>query len=354
MTKRLRHKYPNSEVFHPFFHNNELGYTQGSSSSWRGNICYSYSSELGYADFERKVFYLRNGSYSPSTSKHQSHLKHSIPKDWDIIYISVWQNWSRSFMFDGKLIPNLKYELDSEISRLSDNKYDLYHNTKYFGDSEKVQNTINYWEKTLKLANQYDEYFEWFKIEALRYSWDVVDFEVFEIKTWALKHEFTGSFKNKKKHFEDPILKAKVESVEYKLSNDVKRSEDAQKRLLSKEAKELKKQEELLIKWKEGKYYGSLYNIPIHLRIEWDEVKTTQGARVPLKDAERLFKLFLTVSNNKQGYTSDSKAIKIGQYALNKIYLDTIDNQWKILIGCHLICEKQIKEFISENNLEWS
>lgn len=353
MTKRLRHKYPNGEVFHHFFHNNELGHAEGTSSSWEDNICYSYSSELGYADFENKIFYLRSGRYSLTTSRHQSYLKHSIPKDWTTIYISVWRNWSRSFMSEGKILPNLKYELDSEIIKLRNNKYDLYHNTKYFGNSEKVQSVIDCWEGILKLTHQYDEYFEWFKTEALQCSWDEVDVAVYEIKTWALKHEFTGSYENKKKHFEDPILKAKVESIEYKLAYKVKRSEDVQKRALLKEAKELERQKESLIKWKEGNHHGNLYNIPIHLRISGDDVKTTQGARIPLQDAKVLFHVFLKCYNKNEEF-HPKNVYKIGQYRLDKIYLDKVDNQWKILIGCHLICEKQIKEFIQENNLKWN
>ena len=354
MAKRLRHKYLNGEIFHHFFHNNKLEYAKGSSSSWRNNICYSYSSEIGYADFEKKLFYFRYGTYSSSTSKHQNHLRHSIPNDWVVIYITNWMNWSRSFVSEGKLIPDLKMELDSELILLSNNRYDLYHGIKYFGDQYLPYTKIKQWEDLLKLTGQYDQYFKWFKEEASKHIWEEEDLKALKIKEWALENNFTGSFQKKERYFNDPILKEKAESSEYKSQIIHLRNVKKQIRQLSKENKELERQKELLIKWKVGKYYGNLYNIPIHLRIDNGEVRTSMGAKVPLKDAERLFKLFLTVSKNGQGYTSDSKSIKIGQYTLDKIYLDEIDNQWKILIGCHLLCEKQIKEFIQENDLQWN
>ena len=93
---KLKHNYGN-QVYHIFFHRPEgLDWAQNTTNgnmSWRGSVLFSYSSELGWADFDKKIIWIRWGTYSNTTSKHQNYLRRSVPPDWKIIYISNWWDW---------------------------------------------------------------------------------------------------------------------------------------------------------------------------------------------------------------------------------------------------------------------
>jgi hypothetical protein len=94
-----------------------------------------------------------------------------------------------------------------------------------------------------------------------------------------------------------------------------------------KEAKEIALQQEKVIKWRSGNFIGSLYKLPVMLRLSKDglNVETSHGASVPLAEAKELFKLYQ--SNKILAGT------KISNYSVRSL---DISNQ-VIIIGCHSI-----------------
>ena len=61
-----KHVFSNKELAHAFFHQDEFGidWGRGSSFSFNGNRIYSYSSCIGVADFDKKIFLFKNSVQS--------------------------------------------------------------------------------------------------------------------------------------------------------------------------------------------------------------------------------------------------------------------------------------------------
>lgn len=357
MSKKLKHIYPNSELFHSFFHRPEgLTYANGTGScSWNNNSCYSYSSEIGYADFENKIFYFRSGSRSSSTSKHQNNLRCAIPSsEWFIVSID-WYNWSRCAG-----VPDLSEELESTLDKLKANKDTLYSGIKYLGNSEAVNNTIKQVKEILTKTNQLDKFNDW-EVKALEYQWTAEEINLYGVKKWATDNEFIGSTDKKIKYYNDTTLKQLVE-------DKFKAKKSAKQLAVKKRAEQLAKKElENLEKWLRGEYSDNLYNIPVHLRISKSlsnikeinnslEVITTLGARVPLKHAELLFKKFRQCVETNAEWKTNGHSISVGNYKVTAITKGEYPNgelQWCILAGCHVIFETEIVKFVKDNNLNW-
>lgn len=116
---------------------------------------------------------------------------------------------------------------------------------------------------------------------------------------------------------------------------------------------ETKKQLENINKWLNNKIdrFNYCYSILCYLRISKDKtrVETIYGASVPIEDAKKLYKLYIKVRNESNMYT---KRDRIGNYILE--YIDKNVFGWYIKIGCHLIYDKQIDDFINRNKLNWN
>jgi hypothetical protein len=92
-----------------------------------------------------------------------------------------------------------------------------------------------------------------------------------------------------------------------------------------KEAKELQKNLELLAKWLNYEYNGTLYNIPVHLRVSKDGklIETTKGAKVDFSAALRL----LSKLRNNENVHGE----KIDGFTVIE------NNDQRLKIGCHEI-----------------
>ena len=102
--------------------------------------------------------------------------------------------------------------------------------------------------------------------------------------------------------------------------------ETQQQRETAKQQKELAKDYELLQKWLNYEYHGTLYNIPIHLRVSKDGklIETTKGAKVSKIEALKLLSL-LKNGSDVNGYKIDgftvientNEAVKIGCHKIS-------------------------------------
>lgn len=101
--------------------------------------------------------------------------------------------------------------------------------------------------------------------------------------------------------------------------------ETEQERQKQREQKELKKSLELLNKWMNHEYNGTIYNIPVHLRISKDgeRIQTTKGASVPKSEGFALLRRLragLDVIGDKiAGFTvieNNPEGIKIGCHSI--------------------------------------
>ena len=103
----------------------------------------------------------------------------------------------------------------------------------------------------------------------------------------------------------------------------------------ARKVKELEKSRELLGKWLNNEYNGTLYNIPVHLRLSKDrrEIQTTQGASVPLSEGVRL------LAKLRAG--EDVKGYKIAGFSVIQSTPEAVK------IGCHTINWPTINEFFA-------
>lgn len=344
----MKHIYNTQEVYHIAFHRPEGLYEARNSTnnvSWRyiketnKTIFYSYSSELAIVDHNNKIIYFRNGSYSNTTSKHQNYFYNSISDKtiYTIIYFNNWWDWMD---FD-------KW-CNSELQYCINDKHKLYKGIKYFSVLNIHIQKWEYYKEILLIINRQDlinKYEPLFK----QLDWTDDEITMYNVKNWALNNGMLGSYNKKFKYYNDPILKKGVED------KHIANESDKQIALQEKLRKDTEKQLELLELWLNNiNNFSSYYldKIPIHLRINKNEVETTMGARVPVDEAKLLFTKFKKcVNNNINWYTNDEK-IKVGLYSVEKIYCE-FDGYWYIKAGCHTIRDVEIYKFIEQYKLDW-
>lgn len=118
----------------------------------------------------------------------------------------------------------------------------------------------------------------------------------------------------------DPVaLAARIEADKVKQARKIRRME----------AERVKEQAERLAKWKQGEGWGHFNALA--LRINGDEVETTQGARVPVDAARILWK----------GWQAgrDMKGRHVGPFEVNEQAPD------HLTIGCHTITLEAAQDF---------
>ena len=146
MSKRLKHVYQTGEVFHILFNRPEEllnARNDNANVSWNYNeetneaTAYSYSSEIGIVDFNKKVVFIRNGSYSNTTNTHQRNLFNAIPShEFKVFYFNHWDcKWYSWY--------NLDAWCEQEVALVKKSKEQLYTKSKY-GSSDIFLSTKDY------------------------------------------------------------------------------------------------------------------------------------------------------------------------------------------------------------------
>jgi hypothetical protein len=119
-----------------------------------------------------------------------------------------------------------------------------------------------------------------------------------------------------------------------------KRERDKARREQLENQKLAVKNEEKILKFRQGEYIAGIKNPFEYLRIKGDTVQTSRGASVPLIDAKRLF-MFISNSANAEAL----KGLKVGHFTLESVSrLD--DGDTLLVIGCHrILMSEAIKLF---------
>lgn len=352
----MKHKFSNRELFHIFFHRPEgQEYAEGSSCSWRDNICYSYSSELGYADFENKIFYFRSGHYSSSTCKHQNYLWRAIPKgEWYVVRIDEWWDWVRGY----NKAPDLTKWVRTRLNWYLTDKKKLSTGTKDFGNPLFYNQTIDCVQEVLFYCNQMHLY-QPFLDKMIRNQWTDTERKIWRVKDWCLENGITGSYETKLKIFENPELAKEV----------IKKNRIRKEHLeATKEERRLKAIQKNIEKWYLGEVRELSSNITgisrkqgywhissIYLRInpnDANEVETSKGAKVTLQKAKLLYYKFKKCKETNTPWFSNGEQFSLGYYSVNSITERTSNKdssglEWCITAGCHQVFDTQIEEFVN-------
>lgn len=346
---KLKHNYGN-QVYHIFFHRPEgLDWAQNTTNgnmSWRGNVLFSYSSELGWVDFDKKIIWIRNGTYSNTTSKHQHYLRASVPPDWKIIYISNWWDWTRGW----DKAPSYYKELEHIVSLAKENKEKLYKNTKDFGKPKFVEHSVEEAQRLLNVISQ-EDLFESFVSKITPFIWTPADTKVYEVKTWCRDNGITGSYETKLKVYNNPELAEEV--IE---KNRIRK----EKLEATKEERRLKAIQRNIEKWYSGetgninwldtkrRYYHTYSNHPVYLRIKPSDdkmVQTSLNAEVPLIECQLLYRKFKQCRDTNTTWHQNGEKFRIGYYHVDRIEL--YYDEYQLVAGCHVLKNTQIEEFVN-------
>ena len=119
---------------------------------------------------------------------------------------------------------------------------------------------------------------------------------------------------------------------------EAKRAAEKAEQTKRERAEALVRQQELITKWRAGQYSGCLYDVPVMLRIDGDEVVTSRGARFPVSHAKRALAFVRKVRESGQAYVRNGHTIHLGPYAL-----DRIEPDGTVKAGCHVVSWEEIE-----------
>jgi len=119
---------------------------------------------------------------------------------------------------------------------------------------------------------------------------------------------------------------------------EAQRSAEKAEQTKRERAEALVRQQELITKWRVGQYSGCLYDVPVMLRIDGDQVVTSRGARFPASHAKRALAFVRKVRESGQAYVRNGHTIHLGPYAI-----DRIEPDGTVKAGCHVVSWEEIE-----------
>lgn len=271
----------NAQLSHAWA-NQKQSYGRASSMFYEDNIIYSYGKHYEIAQIVtapngQRVYFVNSNGYSNSTAKHTNHVLNAIPDIYPafkvpFIIVSTYFNNSRCHKFS---VENLPAIIDAMLL-----------------------NVKNYLTYQINARSYYGH----FTAASLLFDNIIEICELFELP---------------KPQRPDNYLDAQIKAQNLRETQSIREEKKA--------AKELEKSLELLTKWLNHDYNGTLYNIPVHLRVSKDGklIETTKGAKVQLSEALRL------LSKLRNG--EDIKGYQIDGFTVIE------NNSDRVKIGCHEI-----------------
>jgi hypothetical protein len=256
---------------------------------FEGPTIYSWGRHFKIAEFVKpNVVLFNNDTYSPSTSKHQCHVRRAIPGTVKVFWVP--------FVGDNYHNKNLQHYLTS------------------------FNNSIYSAHKAIKYTASYVQQAEAAKESALQYiqEFNLQDSEIAK-QIESLKV--------------DESLQVKI------IAQEKRQFEREEKERLRREARYTYVRNNHVEPWLKGEFHQSVISeLPeIYLRAKNNEVQTSHGAKVPLKDARVLYQ---AIKSNR-----DIKGYEIGSFTV-------IGINGVLKIGCHEITRTEIERFASSQN--WS
>lgn len=294
--------------------------SRSQSEGTAGNISFIDDSIYSYHWWEmarfyetksgKKYLFMRDWSYSSSTSKHMSCLRAAIPPGWEMIYVPGGKRRYGYYGHSGGCL----LDHESNLRILTERMVDTFINLKsgQHPDGKYNTNHITY----LKII----KYCRIFKLKVPdkakkhRLIWDDIQHYVAGVVEKREQRRADRDYKDNREYI---ARRVHMRNLRKKYKNNL---------------------DQLLIDWRKGEinsldFYVGNERITVdgyHMRIQGNEVQTNGHARVPVVDAKRLWKLI------KAG--KDIKGIKVGMYTV-------ISMNGTLQIGCHKFTQKEIKDF---------
>lgn len=267
----MKTTFSNSQLSHVWA-NQLQTFGKGSNMHFEGNTIYSYGSHYQIAQLVgspncTKVYFVNSNGYSNTTAKHTNHVWRAIPDIFPVFKVPFKNN---------------KFSVEN-LPEIIDNM--MLEGKKYLTQQINARSYFGYFSTASQLFEDVDLICELFDLQKPQLPSNYLDAQ---IKAQHLRETQT-------------------------------QRED------KKAAKELEKSLELLNKWLNHEYNGTLYNIPVHLRVSKDGklIETTKGAKVQKSEALRLLSK-LRSGEDVNGYKLDGFTV-------------IENNAHAVKIGCHEI-----------------
>lgn len=119
---------------------------------------------------------------------------------------------------------------------------------------------------------------------------------------------------------------------------EAKRAAEKGEQTKRERAEAIARQQELITKWRAGQYSGCLYDIPVMLRIDGNEVLTSRGVRFPVSHAKRALAFVRKIRKSGDAYVRNGHTIHLGPYAI-----DRIEPDGTVKAGCHVVSWQEIE-----------
>jgi hypothetical protein len=302
--KRQKYVYKSDEIPHLFVHK-----TQDSARNQQGNFyfdgdtLYSYGSHYPLAQHVTGVngeagilvnVSTRNRGGSPTTTQQRNRVRHSIPDS-----ITT---------FDVETIRVEQYGHDVNIASFqADAKTQL----------EKARNGRKYGASSLASAFEFrtiaTKYAAFFGIETPDFSFLPAGLELEKLEAQIAER------------------RARADVA------DAERNRKEQARRLERQRLAAFAVPEKIAAWRAGKPVNT-WDLPTMLRIDGEEVVTSQGARVPVEHAKRVLGIVCKVKERGEPFVTNGHTIPIGVYRV-----DRIDADGTLHAGCHHITFDEIQ-----------
>lgn len=142
-----------------------------------------------------------------------------------------------------------------------------------------------------------------------------------------------------------PINTESLELIEAEIEAEKQRRIEA---AAAEQARRLEGAKESLRKWRNhelGSYFQSYHNLPPILRLSQDQdfIETSHGARIPVGEAKRLWRLIKAVKAAGRDFHTTRR---LGHYSLTLVRADG-----SIVVGCHDIAYSEIEGIAKELDL---
>jgi hypothetical protein len=251
---------------------------RGSSMFFYGPVIYSYGYHYEIARFltpnhGRSICFVNSNGYSNSTAKHTNHVYNAIPDGIHVFKVPFLNN-----KISLETLPTTLEIMRKKANSLLEQQMKAKSCFTYFLDARQI----------IEDANE------------IAAAFDLPTITIFDIPKYY------------------PLFDAAEEKYNVLRATESKRQEE-------KAAKQLEKSLELLNKWLNHEYNGTIYDIPVHLRVSKDGqlIQTTKGASVPISEGLALLR--------RLRLNDDVKGSKIGGFTVIGSDLNAVK------IGCHTI-----------------
>ena len=125
-----------------------------------------------------------------------------------------------------------------------------------------------------------------------------------------------------------------------KLLEAAKRATKAAKVKAAKDKRKAEREsKDKIADWREGFFVSLPYNLDIMLRVQGDQVQTSQGATFPISHALKAYKLIKACHDQSREFKKNGRSIKLGYFEIDKI-----ETNGNVKAGCHYIKYDEIDQ----------